>query len=237
MSDKNKAIWWVLDSIKKEYKENPQQKQVKFLLHNLHTEEGMPSGESQKEALDYLKQEQVLVYSLEPWDMISYVGTDNYGITIYQPKFNQFYRKYSKYKVPEKEQEDPAFRSVLEKEDAKLNQKNRPYCEVENGMGYLVFGEKGPRSKIGKENGQPFKLIQCLTEPFVAKYVNTIFEAIREGIRSDKSGVYNASTDKRQKVKIIKNTIKEVQKGNKLMGKLRFAWDDMETKLWLEYTG
>jgi len=39
-------------------------------------------------------------------------------------------------------------------------------------------------------------------------------------------------------VQTIKTSgIKELQKGKKLRGKLEFKFDELETKVWLEYTG
>jgi len=115
----------------------------------------------------------------------------------------------------------------------------RPYCLVEGIWGYLKFGKFGNKIKIGGANSQPFKLLKCLTEPFgVAKSVEVIFEALRENMKhKSKSGVYTGGTDKSQKVKIIEYAVKELQKGNKMRGKLVFRWDDLKIKIWLEYLG
>ena len=117
---------------------------------------------------------------------------------------------------------------------------SRPYCEIREGWGYLKFGERGEEVKIGKAGFQPFKLLESLIEPRVglAKSVDTVFEAIRENIKykSKTTGVYNP-LDRTQKINLIKYTIKELQKGKKLKGKLKFKWNEMKSKIWLEYTG
>lgn len=125
----------------------------------------------------------------------------------------------------------------LEKLIKTVPEAQRPHCIGENGIGYLQFGRYGGKIEIGGDKNQPFKLLQCLTEPFeTAKPVETVFEAIRENIKKkSKSGVYTAAMDRKQKIKLIGYAIKELQKGKKLKGKLKFKWDDLETKLWLEY--
>lgn len=115
----------------------------------------------------------------------------------------------------------------------------KPFCETDREWGLLKFSKYRPGIKIGKASAQPFKLLQCLTTPFGrAKTVDIAFEAIREGVKhKSKSGVYTTAIDKPQKIKIIEYTIKELQKGNKLQHKLVFKWDNLKTKVWLEYLG
>jgi len=115
----------------------------------------------------------------------------------------------------------------------------RPFCVIEGKWGFLKFSKQSQKVKIGGANSQPFKLLKCLTEPFgTAKSVDIVFETIRENVKQkSKSGVYTTGTDKAQKIKIIEYAIKELQKDNKLQGKLVFKWDDIKTKIWIEYLG
>jgi len=115
----------------------------------------------------------------------------------------------------------------------------RPYCVVDGNYGFLKFNKQDNGTKIGKITSQPFRLLQCLTEPFrIAKTVDTVFEAIRENVKyKSKSGVYTQNIDKAKKVILIKYAIKEVQKIRKLQGKIKFMWDNLKTKVWLEYLG
>lgn len=149
---------------------------------------------------------------------------------------DNFEQLYNKYKarilgVQKSTQLEKADTSKVQKQD------ERPYCISENGIGYLTFNKNGEKIKISKAKNQPFKLLQCLTEPFgIAKSVETVFEAIRENMKKkSKNGVYTSEIDTKKKNQLIEYVIKELQKDNKLKGKLEFKWDDFKTKLWLEY--
>jgi hypothetical protein len=126
------------------------------------------------------------------------------------------------------------------KDDSEIQEQNkRPFCIIEGKWGFLKFSKQGQKIKIGGANSQSFKLLKSLTEPFgTAKSVDVIFEAIREGIKyKSKSGVYTSGIDRPQKITLIEYAIKELQKGDKLQGKLVFKWDDMKAKIWLHYLG
>lgn len=119
--------------------------------------------------------------------------------------------------------------------DESLKQ-SRPFCIIEKKSGYLKFGKFGKKVKIGGYKCQPFRLLRCLTEPIgVAKQVDTVFEAMREGVRNREAGIYGVSLDRNKKFQIILNSgIKELQKRNKLQGKLEFKWDELKIRIWLE---
>ena len=155
-------------------------------------------------------------------------------LTIQFPE--NFEKRYREYKA-----KILGAQKITETDTPEIQQHNkRPYCEVKGKLGFLKFNKQTAGIKISGANAQPFKLLQCLTEPSlgIAKAVDTVFEAIRESIRyKSKSGIYTSGIDKLQKIKLIKNAIKELQKGNKLQGKLVFKWDDLKTKVWLEYLG
>jgi hypothetical protein len=126
------------------------------------------------------------------------------------------------------------------KDDSEIHgQDKRPFCVIEGKWGFLKFSKQGKKIKIGGTNSQSFKLLTSLTEPFgTAKSVDVVFEAIREGIKyKSKSGVYTSGIDRPQKITLIEYAIKELQKGDKLQGKLVFKWDDMKAKIWLQYLG
>lgn len=153
-------------------------------------------------------------------------------------KFPQdFERRYEEYRArllsKEKAQESKSINTEIQTQD------KRPYCEVKGKWGFLKFNKQVAGVKIGNTNAQPFKLLQCLTEPFgTAKMVDTVFEAIRENVKDNsKVGVYTSGVDKQQKIKLVGYVIKELQKDNKLQGKLGFKWDNLKTKVWLEYLG
>jgi len=112
-----------------------------------------------------------------------------------------------------------------------------PYIYIEEGNGYLKFDENGEAIKIGRPSSQPFRLLQCLMSPQVGvkKNINEVFESIRTGIKTT-PGVYK-SYDKGEKIELIENSaIKELQKGNKLKGRLHFKFGELKNKMWIEYT-
>ena len=114
----------------------------------------------------------------------------------------------------------------------------KPYCIVENGWGYLKFGKFGKKKKIGKPKSRPFHLLQCLLEPLeTARTVDSVFEAIRLSKDKDDSRLSGWNTSQTRKIEIIKNTIKELQKGNKLEGKIIFEFNEVNTKLMARPTG
>lgn len=171
-----------------------------------------------------------------------------YKITIIldRLKWDNFYEKLAEkadkrivYESNLKDKKEEEIQPKKETTEKEIPETQRPMCSSENGIGYLKFGKFGEKIEIGRETSQPYKLLLCVIEPFgVAKKVDAVFEAIRENVK-DKSrgGVYTDAFDKNKKIQLIKFTIKELQKENKLRGKLQFKWDDMETKLWLEFIG
>lgn len=107
------------------------------------------------------------------------------------------------------------------KEDSPAQaQKSRPYCVVEGKWGYLkADGKFGKKTKIGKSEARPFRLLQCVFEPFgVAKTVDAVFDAIRlpKDAKDTSLNSYDAYKKRGRQIEIIKYTIKELQKGSKL---------------------
>lgn len=125
-------------------------------------------------------------------------------------------------------------------EDEVESKNERPYCEIKNGFGYLRFNKFGEKIKISRSDSIPFRLLQSLIEPLAtAKSIPTVFEAVREKVQAkSKVGAYTPTPDKRSMLKVIEiSGIKELQKKNKLRGKLHFKFDDTKAKIWLEFTG
>ncbi len=112
------------------------------------------------------------------------------------------------------------------KEIFREKQKDSPKINEIGGYGYLIFGERKP-IKIGKITSQPYRLLQCLFNPFgVAKSLDSVFESIRENInKKSKSGIGHSLTSKKEKEKLIKNVIKDLQKDGKISGKLKFTFE------------
>lgn len=161
-------------------------------------------------------------------------------------KFNERYQEYRQMLLDVLKEKEPQTQEIKKSEDIKEIPKperqdvldnQRPRCVSEDGIGYLQFSVSGEKIEIGGAENQPFRLLQCLIEPLgTARAVELAFEAIREGVKKkSKIGAYTQEIDKNKKVELIKGVIKELQKGKKLKGKLKFEWDALETKLWLKY--
>ena len=122
--------------------------------------------------------------------------------------------------------------------DSLESQNGRPYCIVEGKWGYLKLGKYGEKIKIGGSESRHFRLLQCLFEPFGStKTIEAVFDSIR--LPKDKNDSELSGWDgirrKNRQITIIQNTIKELQKENKLRGKLLFEFDDTKSKLRIKY--
>ena len=111
-------------------------------------------------------------------------------------------------------------------------------CQMITPIIQEIADEFGEKIKIGTPKSRHFRLLECLLEPFgKAKTIETVYEWIKlpkDKKDSDLSGWDNYKKKSRQII-IIQNAIKELQKGNKLRGKLAFEFDDTKSKIWIEY--
>jgi len=127
---------------------------------------------------------------------------------------------------------------IEEIESKKTQDSKRPFCIIENNFGYLKFDKYGEKIKIGTPKSRHFRLLEYLLELFgKAKTTEAVYEWIKlpkDKKDSDLSGWDNYKKHNRQVI-IIQNTIKELQKDNKLRGKLAFEFDDTKTKIWIKF--
>lgn len=204
---------------------------------------------------------ELLFERFEKWGIVkNYKKRDDasFAFQLSQPKFNNVYEQFDsffgmidyKYKNREKfmmiptEEKDSLLKAIENNFDnvnqAKPNEKesfdNRPYCITDKGLGYIKFGKYAKNIKISKTTSQPFKLLQCLTEPVgIAKSIDTVFEAIRENLlEKSRTGIYQKSIDRNKKIEMIGYAIKEIQKNKELKGMISFKWDNPKTKIWIE---
>ncbi len=240
--DPNYAIAWTIYKIRSLFYDQRKREDetVEYHLDDYY-DENEPGMGLQIDALHFLKDQE----AISGYKDKTVLGNTVLTLSIHKPKFDEIEEKY-KYHPPTIQDHikevQKEFNVVPHKdepqEDPEQPTNTRPYCIVENGFGYLKFGKFGAKIKIGKADGQPFRLMQCLTEPFgIAKVIDTVYEAIRESKDKRRSDPYTGRFDKLQKLRVIQNTIKEVQKGQKLKGKLKFRFDDVKSKIWLEYIG
>lgn len=135
------------------------------------------------------------------------------------------YTKYRHKFIVTKKLIDSITNSLTEKETSRSNE--IPSTFVENGMGYLQFGKLGEKIKVGGQNTRHFRLLQFLLSPMgTEKTVESVYAAISRE-KDEQDSVLNGFDEHRKKarrVAIIKNAIKELQKGNKLRNKLSFKF-------------
>ncbi len=122
--------------------------------------------------------------------------------------------------------------------ERKNKAKQKPFVITSSKRGYLKFYKEGRKIFIGGIETRHFRLLQCLLEPFgVAKTINAVFDSIKL-LRDEKDSIlsgYDEQMIKSRKVTLISNSIKELQKRNKLEGKLFFKWDSGKNKIWIEF--
>lgn len=217
----------ILLAIKKRYDLNPKQKELIFELGKL----GVTLNNENDyleiiAALDGLKEKTGFGYAIED------TYTDRRGRLQY---YTLFESRLCKIKIKDIEKFENYCKNKLGESvtgDSDQIKAGRLYCVVENGWGYLKFGKFGKKKKIGKPKSRPFRLLQCLLEPLeTARTIDSVFEAIRLPKDKDDSRLNGWSTSQTREIEIIKNTIKELQKGNKLEGKIIFEFNETNTQV------
>ncbi len=158
------------------------------------------------------KTEQIILERLEKIGIIKikirpmFINSPGYGslaiesIEIIEKEFEKFYNKYTGKHVEK----------VI-----------KPDLKIEKNIGYLKFYKEGPKIKIGNIKSRHYRLLQFLTDPLgTAKTIDSVFESI--ALPKDKKDQYlnDDYLDKQNKIKIIKFTMKELQKKKGLTGKI-----------------
>ena len=107
-----------------------------------------------------------------------------------------------------------------------------PFCIEEGGVGYLKFGKYGKKKKIGRVNSRHFRLLNTLLSPIgVFRTVDSIFEEIKIPKDTNDSLLSDWNNEKTRKIQLIKYTIKELQKNNKLEGRIEFEFNKNNTQI------
>jgi hypothetical protein len=213
----------ILRAVKKRYDLNPNQEQLIFEIGGLGA---VVNNENDYQeiitALGGLKEKAGIDYTIED------TYTDRRGRTQHYILYES---RQCKVKINDREKFGNYCKDNLQDNSTETSSQqtigSHPYCVVESGWGYLKFGKFGKKKKIGQARSRPFRLLQCLLEPLgVAKTVDSVFEAIRLPKDKGDSGLNSWSTAQTRQVEIIRNTIKELQKGNKLDGKIIFEFNE-----------
>ncbi len=127
-------------------------------------------------------------------------------------------------------------KSIAGKNNEKNQENNKtPFCITESNWGYLKFSKHGEKIKIGKPNTRHFRFLECLLDPFgTPRTLESVYERIKlskDQKDSDLTG-FDRIIKKNKQLIIIQNTIKELQKGNKLKKKIVFEFDGAKNKIW-----
>lgn len=224
----------ILRAVKKRYDLNPNQEQLIFEIGSLGV---VVNNENDYQeivtALDGLKQKAGIDYTIE----------DTYTNRLGRIQHHTLYEsRQCKVKINDREKFDNYCKDNLQYNSTETSSQqttgNHPYCAVEGGWGYLKFGKFGKKKKIGQLKSRPFRLLQCLLEPLgVAKMVDSVFEAIRLPKDKEDSRLNSWSTAQTRQVEIIRNTIKELQKDNKLDGKITFEFNEADKQIMTRLIG
>jgi len=202
---------WVLEHLQEENIVTEEDTIIRFNLVNA-IGANVPSHERQKQIIRMLHREKAIKISKET--------KRGFELRVLKHKFNEIYHFYH-------EQQGETTATVITQDDS------RPLLKVEGTWGYLKFGKYGTKIKIGKANpraSRAFKLLQSLSEPWeVNKTIDAVFEAIRSPKDQDDSRLLDWNTAKTRKVEIIQTAIKELQRDNKLKGKIRFVFNNDKT--------
>lgn len=114
--------------------------------------------------------------------------------------------------------------------------KSNPFCEVDGKYGYLRFNKKGEKIKIGGKNTRPFKLLDCLLTNFgVARTIDSVFDFIKIDKDKNNQKLTDEYLKGGEQKNIITNAIKELQKDNKLRGKIKIEFLKNSTQIRAKY--
>ena len=218
----------ILRAVKKRYNLNPNQEQLIFEIGGLGVV--VNNGNDYQEiitALDGLKEKAGIDYKIED------TYTDRLGRTQHHTLYGS---RQCKVKINDRGKFDDYCKDNLQDNSTETSSQqttgSHPYCVVEDGWGNLKFGKFGKKKKIGQPKSRPFRLLQCLLEPLsVAKTVDSVFEAIRLPKDKEDSRLNSWNTAQTRQVEIIRNTIKELQKDNKLDGKIVFEFNEADKQV------
>lgn len=216
----------VLLAIKKRYDLNPKQKELIFEMGGLGVTLNTDNDYFQIIAvLDGLKEKAGIDYIIENTYTDGRGRTQHY--TLYEARLCKIrIKNFDKFENFCKEKLSESVSA-----DNDQNKAGKPYCVVEKGWGYLKFGKFGKKNKVGSSGSRPFRLLQCLITPIASRTVEAVFEAIRLPKDQNDSRLSEWNTARRRRIDIIKNTVKELQKGNKLEGKIKFEFNEEETQI------
>jgi len=112
----------------------------------------------------------------------------------------------------------------------------RPYCKIKNDIGFLKFSQDGEAIKIGGIDSRHFKLLELLLKRIgIARSINSAFEYIETDKDNKESGINDPYLKPAEQIRILENAKKELQKGNKMKGRIKIKIDKMRKTIRAEY--
>ena len=124
--------------------------------------------------------------------------------------------------------------------DTPVDTLTKPYTLTEGGKGYFKFHKQGEKILIGSSRSRHFKLLQTLCEPHfgVQKNIDAVFEAIRLPKNKNESRLVEFNPQRYTRMaELIEFSKKELQKIERLRGKIRYRADAQKRTFWLELEG
>ena len=111
-----------------------------------------------------------------------------------------------------------------------------PFCETEKGIGFLKFSEKEERIKIGGSDSRHFKLLKLLLKEFGrASSISYAFDYIKTDKDNRDPNINNLYLGNSEKIRILENARKELQKKDRLRGQLKITIDKSSKIIWIDY--
>ncbi len=217
-------------------------KQIIITLADLLYAHFIDIGQCQNTIIEQFEDEELIAITQRPLRPLSWrptmfdrVDSENAYIVEILPKFHDILNSEIYGKKIKNNHENQA----LAKGQTLINTGNKPHVVEKDGIGYLQLEKDRTPIKIGRVTSQPYLLLRSLTEPFGnPKSTGVVFEAMRTERHSNKTGITTQQLDRNGKIKLIQYSgIKHLQKIKELHGKLKYCWDELNTKIWLEYLG
>jgi len=118
-----------------------------------------------------------------------------------------------------------------------INTSERPFCVEEKEIGYLKFSKFGEKIIIGNLNSRHYLFLKEMLNPdtlFAKLPVERVFEVMKQPKdKNDPDLAYSNYT--KTKLEKIEFAIKELQKKNRLRGKIKFKFNEDKTMIWLVF--
>jgi len=115
----------------------------------------------------------------------------------------------------------------LERGVIKTPKKFQPLLYTSQGTAYLKFYKEAPKIRIGKLHTRKYRLLaSCMDALDAPRLIEALFDAIKMTVDDSNSNLKEPHLALQEKIKIIKYTLKELQKIKGLTGKISLEFID-----------